>query len=145
MDLHQRLTALIDARYERSAAKLAERLNIHPNTFRGYLSEEGQEKIKFSVLAQILEITPGLSRDWLLFGEGQMFRGEMARSAEGQGSPAVSTPMADTIREAEIVLRRAGASEQSVWTAVHSLAHDRMGHTPEPDTEADNRKAGNNG
>lgn len=82
MELHQRLTALIDARYDRSAAKLADKLDIHPNTFRGYLSEEGQEKIKLSVLTRIFEITPGLNRDWLFFGEGPMFRGKAPEPRE---------------------------------------------------------------
>ena len=128
MELYQRLASLINARYERSAAKLAEQLGIHPNTFRGYLTEEGQEKIRFSVLTRILEITPGLSREWLFFGEGQMFGGgETGIEEPASCDKTIPTPVTDAIRKAEIALRQAGASEQSVWVAVQSLARDRLG------------------
>lgn len=64
-----------------------------------------------------------LNINWLLTGEWEMLLGGGALGADDAALP---TPVADAIRKAEIALRKAGASEQSVWVAVQSLARDRL-------------------
>ena len=71
MELFQRLILLAD-QVAGSQAQLAKAIEIPQGTFHGYLSEEGQRKIRFDLLTAILRAYPQVNRDWLFFGEGEM-------------------------------------------------------------------------
>lgn len=88
-------------------------------------------------LHEVLESYPQVNRDWLFFDEGEMFApgfrmgmrmGErLPMQCDEDDAPKVETPVADKVRDAEIGLRKAGASEIMVWHVVADLADQKVG------------------
>lgn len=72
MKLHEKLIKLIQIFTSDSQTAFAQKIGMSQSTFRGYLNEKGQDKLKFVTLKRILETFPEINRDWLLFGEGPM-------------------------------------------------------------------------
>ena len=81
MQLFERIKKLYDA-LGLTQNKFAKKIGVKPNTFSGYMNEEGQSKIRFDHLCAILKIFPHVNRDWLFFGEGPMF-GESEGASPG--------------------------------------------------------------
>lgn len=121
----QRLKAVVSAVSGGNQSAFANSIGLTQSTFSGYYSESGVARIKLPTLKRIHEVHK-VDLVWLLTGQGEMFIGVAETAAEEQ---PMATPVADAIRKAEIALRRAGASEQSVWSAVQSLAKDRLGES----------------
>ena len=59
---------------EGSIKGVAEKLGILRQTFNGYLCESRQDNL-WPLLPRLLAIYPDVSRDWLFFGEGEIFDG----------------------------------------------------------------------
>ena len=55
-----------------SRTELSRRLDIKHNTFSRYFTPDQQDKLSQS-LWKMLDIFPDISRDWLFFGEGEMY------------------------------------------------------------------------
>ena len=72
MELFKRIKE-ISKHFTSSDKALAERLGFKQATFSGYLNEKRQDNL-WPILPSILELFPSLSRDWLYFGEGSMFK-----------------------------------------------------------------------
>lgn len=72
MKLFERINAIAE-QIAGSQARLAKAVRIPQGTLNGYLSEEGQRKIRLELLMSILVAYPQINRDWLYFGEGDMF------------------------------------------------------------------------
>lgn len=72
MELFKRVKE-ISKHFTSSDKALAEKLGFKQATFSGYLNEKRQDNL-WPILPNILELFPSLSRDWLYFGEGPMFR-----------------------------------------------------------------------
>lgn len=73
MQLYERILKLVSVISGNSQTKFAKSLGLAQTTFIGYLSENGQEKIRVSLLERILRTYPQVSRAWLFLGEGEMF------------------------------------------------------------------------
>lgn len=71
MKLFERINAIAE-QIAGSQARLAKAVRIPQGTLNGYLSEEGQRKIRLELLMSILVAYPQINRDWLCFGEGDM-------------------------------------------------------------------------
>lgn len=71
MKLFERIR-LISTDVARSQTDLAKKLGLTQPTFNGYLNEKRQDNL-WPLLPQILELYPQLNRDWLYFGEGEMY------------------------------------------------------------------------
>lgn len=63
---------MISTDVARSQTDLAKKLGLTQPTFNGYLNEKRQDNL-WPLLPQILELYPQLNRDWLYFGEGEMY------------------------------------------------------------------------
>lgn len=72
MELFKRIKE-ISKHFTSSDKALAEKLGFKQATFSGYLNEKRQDNL-WPILPSILELFPSLSRDWLYFGEGSMFK-----------------------------------------------------------------------
>ena len=104
MELYKRILQLIDIFDNNSQTQAARRIGIPQKTLWGYLNEDGQVKIKKVFLDKIFEAYPGVRRDWLYFGEGEMLQGGGIPALAGasgpvpagqpvQGSPAASVQL----------------------------------------------------
>lgn len=104
MELYKRILQLIDIFDNNSQTQAARRIGIPQKTLWGYLNEDGQVKIRKVFLDKIFEAYPGVRRDWLYFGEGEMLQGGGIPALAGasgpvpagqpvQGSPAASVQL----------------------------------------------------
>ena len=104
MELYKRMLQLIDIFDNNSQTQAARRMGIPQKTLWGYLNEDGQAKIKKVFLDKVFEAYPGVRRDWLYFGEGEMLQGGGIPALAGasgpvparqsvQGSPAASVQL----------------------------------------------------
>lgn len=75
MQLFERLNEIAE-KISGSQTKMAKDLGIPQGTFNGYLNTEGQTKIRITLMENILETYPKVSREWLYFGEGEMLKSE---------------------------------------------------------------------
>lgn len=73
MELFQRILQLVEVLTENSQARFARSIGISQQTFNNYLNLEGQQKIRKTLLDTILSVYPKISRNWLFFGEGEIF------------------------------------------------------------------------
>lgn len=71
MELFERVR-LISTDVARSQTDLAKKLGLTQPTFNGYLNEKRQDNL-WPLLPKILELYPQLNRDWLYFGEREMY------------------------------------------------------------------------
>lgn len=71
MELYKRIDCLL-SHYNLSRSALAKEINIHVNTFGRYFIPDQEDKLR-ACLWKIHEVFPDISRDWLFFGEGEMF------------------------------------------------------------------------
>ena len=111
MEIYERLNELIKHFAQNSQAQFARSLGVLPTTFNGYMSKTGQEKIRFSLFEDILKAYPTVSRDWLLFGEGEMLAGEsLEASAENV------TALQKKVEELEQELREADRLNRTLMT-----------------------------
>lgn len=110
MKLFERLN-IIAERIAGSQTRLAKAIGIPQGTFNGYLSDEGQRKIRLDLLEGILLAYPQVSRNWLYFGEGEMI-GEQITAISEKKSPgmqelqAKNTELEEELREANRLNRR---------------------------------------
>ncbi|MBQ3060098.1 MAG: hypothetical protein IJD16_07280 [Desulfovibrio sp.] len=72
-NLFNRILQLIEKVEKNSQTAFAKKIGWQQSTFNGYLNEEGQRKIRLTLIMDILRTYPTVSRDWLLWGEGEMF------------------------------------------------------------------------
>lgn len=72
--IFERLLILVDKLENGSQSKFAKKIGCPQTTFNGYLNEKAENKIRFSLLQNILVVYPNISRDWLFFGEGPIFQ-----------------------------------------------------------------------
>lgn len=63
---------------EGSVKGLAEKLGMLRQTFNGYLSESREDNL-WPLLPRLLDLYPDISREWLYFGEGEIFGGKNAK------------------------------------------------------------------
>jgi len=92
MELYERVDAVIK-RMGKSRSNLAKQLNIKQTTFNNWFSSQRQDYL-WPTLPRILELYPHLSRNWLFFGEGEIFDSEA-------GDP----PVSQQNREKELLLK----------------------------------------
>ena len=71
MKLYERVRKLSKL-FDTQGKPIAESIDINNNTFRGYLKESRQHNL-YPLLDLILINYPEISREWLYFGEGDMF------------------------------------------------------------------------
>lgn len=76
MELFQRLLQLVELLAENSQSRFAKSVGLSQQTFNNYLNSEGQQKIRKTLLDTILSVYPQINRNWLYFGEGEMFTSE---------------------------------------------------------------------
>lgn len=76
MELFQRLLQLVELLAENSQSRFAKSVGLSQQTFNNYLNSEGQQKIRKTLLDTILSVYPQINRNWLYFGEGEMFASE---------------------------------------------------------------------
>ena len=95
--MQQKLRDLMTSEHLKSG-QLAEMLGINPAGISHILA--GRNKPGFDLLQKILRRFPRVSPDWLLLGEGPMYRADYAPTSEPNESPAVSPqaePMAKPV------------------------------------------------
>ena len=73
MELYERIGKVID-HFFRSKVDFYEKIDVSSSTFNGYMSLEGQDKIRFNLIKKILDLVPELSGEWLVFGKGEMVK-----------------------------------------------------------------------
>lgn len=91
--MQQKLRDLMTSEHLKSG-QLAEMLGINPAGISHILA--GRNKPGFDLLQKILRRFPRVSPDWLLLGEGPMYRADYAPTSEPNESPAVA-PQAEPI------------------------------------------------
>jgi len=72
-NLFTRILQLIEKVEKNNQTAFAKKIGWQQSTFNGYLNEEGQRKIRLTLIVDILRTYPQVSRDWLVWGEGEMF------------------------------------------------------------------------
>ena len=70
--LFERIRKLVDFFEKNNQTAFAKKIGCQQSTFNGYLNEEGQKRIRVTLLDDILRAYPQVSRYWLYFGEGKM-------------------------------------------------------------------------
>lgn len=73
MQLFERI-AKIAREVAGSQARLAEKINVNPRTFQGYVQAGRQDNL-WPLLPDILDNYPNINREWLYFDEGEMLGG----------------------------------------------------------------------
>lgn len=121
MELYKRILQLIDIFDNNSQTQAARRIGIPQKTLWGYLNEDGQVKIKKVFLDKIFEAYPGVRRDWLYFGEGEML--------ESDASLAVVEPL--TVRPSPAVQPVQGSPAASIQLMLLDMRSDGWG-SPAP-------------
>lgn len=91
--MQQKLRDLMTSEHLKSG-QLAEMLGINPAGISHILA--GRNKPGFDLLQKILRRFPRVNPDWLLLGEGPMYRADFAPASELSESPAVA-PQAEPI------------------------------------------------
>lgn len=86
MKLFERIT-LIAANLAGSQTGLAKAIGVPQGTFNGYLSDEGQRKIRIELLESIQRAFPQVNRNWLYFGEGDMLDSGQVSTPATQVAP----------------------------------------------------------
>lgn len=76
MELFQRLLQLVEFLTDNSQSRFAKSVGLSQQTFNNYLNSDGQQKIRKTLLDTILSVYPQINRNWLYFGEGEMFASE---------------------------------------------------------------------
>lgn len=76
MELFQRLLQLVEFLTDNSQSRFAKSVGLSQQTFNNYLNSDGQQKIRKTLLDAILSVYPQINRNWLYFGEGEMFASE---------------------------------------------------------------------
>ena len=132
--MQQKLRDLMTSEHLKSG-QLAEMLGINPAGISHILA--GRNKPGFDLLQKILRRFPRVNHDWLLLGEGPMYRADFAPASEPSESPAVAhqtepvsqpvmsgslfadqtqKPLADSPAQevASVVARRSGRVERIV-------------------------------
>lgn len=71
MEILKRITKILDY-YNYSRIMLAKKININENTFNRYFLPDQEDKF-LGCLWKIHAVFPEISRNWLFFGEGEMF------------------------------------------------------------------------
>lgn len=71
-NLFERILKAVELLENNSQTAFAKKIGCQQSTFNGYLNENGQRKIRLTLLADILRTYPQISRNWLFFGEGEM-------------------------------------------------------------------------
>lgn len=136
MELFERLNELVVVISNGNVTAFCRKTSIRNTTFTNYLDDTGQKNVRVEQLLEILEAYPQVSREWLFFDEGEMFvpgfrmgmrMGErLPAPAHAGEEPEIATPAADMVRAAEIGLRKAGASDQLVWSTVAGIAQGKL-------------------
>lgn len=96
MELYERIKVLSD-NVAKSQTNLASMLNMPVSTLNGYLNAKRQNNL-WPLLPRILDFLPQVSRDWLYFGEGDMFT-SAARSASADDAKDVELELLRENRE----------------------------------------------
>ena len=91
MELFERI-AKIAREIAGSQARLAEKFNINPRTFQGYVQANRQDNL-WPILQDILTAYPQISREWLYFGEGEMLGG-VAKDSTTPPTPSLEREIA---------------------------------------------------
>ncbi|WP_243546352.1 hypothetical protein [Pseudodesulfovibrio tunisiensis] len=120
MKINERLLYLAE-KLEKSRSIFSDKIGVNNSTFHGYLVEDGAQRVKLSLLLNILEKYPTVNRNWLVFGEGKPFQ-KSEENQESSPTHTIATPVADAVRTAETALRQAGATDAVVWQTVMGLA-----------------------
>lgn len=71
MYLFEKIDKLLE-HYNYSRIMLAKKIDVPTATFNRYFSENQEDKLR-GCLWKIHEVFPEISRNWLFFGEGEMF------------------------------------------------------------------------
>ena len=79
-NIFKRLLHLTEIFTNNSQSKFAKSIGWSQTTFNGYLNEDGQTKIRLSLLQDIMKQYPSINRNWLYFGEGD----PLAKDQPGQ-------------------------------------------------------------
>jgi|GEM_PF-915757 len=108
-----RILALIDQCTGGNQAAFAARVGEAQSTLHGYLSLDGQVRIKAKTLVRILEEF-NVDANWLLLGEGEMFR---KAGAGGAVSPPFD-PLLHRIQGVKAEIRAHGGTDQDVLQAI---------------------------
>lgn len=93
--MQQKLRDLMTSEHLKSG-QLAEMLGINPAGISHILA--GRNKPGFDLLQKILRRFPRVNPDWLLLGEGPMYRADFAPASEPSASPAVA-PQAEPVSQ----------------------------------------------
>jgi len=135
MELFERLNQLVSVLTGGNLTKFCRKLSKTRNTtLSGYLNARGQEKVRLTLIFEILDAYPEINRDWLIFGEGEMFEpgfrvggrmDERLPLSTPNAEKEVPTPVSDAVRDAEIGLRKAGATDSLVWMMVEQIAQGK--------------------
>lgn len=70
--LYERLLALVTRFSSGQIAQFADEIGMSESTFRTYLRESGEHKVRFVTIQRILKTFPQVSPIWLLTGDGGM-------------------------------------------------------------------------
>ena len=82
--LFERIRKLVDFFEKSNQTAFAKKIGCQQSTFNGYLNEEGQKRIRVTLLDDILRAYPQVSRCWLYFGEGKMLAEQGATAIPSQ-------------------------------------------------------------
>lgn len=76
-NIFERLLYLVEVFTNNSQTKFAKSIDCLQATFNGYMNEEGQKKIRLTLLQDIMKRYPSINRNWLYFGEGEPLSKDM--------------------------------------------------------------------
>jgi len=112
-DIYIRLKQLVDHFSERSATRFAREIGQKQNTFGSYLSPIGQDKVKISLVYEILERYPEINPAWLFTGEGEMLGSAPALQTAGpeQKEP---TPLERELKTFEAMMLKYDAPAEDI-------------------------------
>lgn len=112
IDIFKRLLHLVEIFTNNSQSKFAKTIGWSQTTFNGYLNEEGQAKIRLTLLQDIMKQYPSINRDWLYFGEGE----PLAENSTGQRNFAELEKENELLR-AELLAEKAFSRQLSMQNA----------------------------
>lgn len=122
----ERILKVIAECASNNQAAFSKKIGEAQSTVHGYLNPEGQDKVKSKTIIRILEEFK-VNANWLLLGEGPMFRDQIQTLAD---------PIAQRVEAVGRAMRESGAAEADILKAIRAMIDGEIAKA-EPATEPD--------
>jgi hypothetical protein len=83
MGINERLQSIIDEAFKGNKAAFSNQIGIRPTTLSNLVGKEKTSKPSSEILEKIIKNIPEINAEWLLTGEGELFKKKMGEKPDG--------------------------------------------------------------